>query len=459
METLTMMMKTPAGSSSLPKPQGRKRWGVLALLCLLALINNIDRLALSIAAPAMQSELGLTATHIGLLGSAFSLFYAFGQLPSGWFVDRFGPRKLLGLSVAVWSGATAAMGFIGSLPGFIVARACLGLAEAPSLPSTNKIVTQWFPKKEHGFANGCWDSALKAGPAFFTVLLVWIVAEFGWREMFILAGIAGVVVAAIFMLFYRDLDSSPNVSAEELSYIRQDGGAEVDDGPRVAWASLFRKRSMWGMMAGFFCNMWAYQIFLVFIPLFIINQFGVKFASLGLIASVPWVGAIIGDLASGLISGKLSERAGWTTMKAKKVTIIASMLLQALVLALIPFNGLFGEGAGLAIAVTLMAFALGFNGAVVAHAWSLPCEFTTPSTVASVGSIQNFGGFIGATLSPLVAGLIIDATHSFNLVFFISAGVAVLSALFYHFGVRQPIVASPPAAAGAPATHLNGAMV
>jgi MFS family permease len=426
------------------KPKGRKRWMVLGLLCLLALINNIDRLALSIAAPAMQSELGISATGIGLLGSAFSLFYALGQLPSGWFVDRFGPRLLLGSSVVVWSAATAAMGFLGSLPGFAVARACLGLAESPSLPSTNKIVTQWFPKKEHGFANGCWDSALKAGPAFFTVLLVWIVATFGWREMFIVAGVSGVVVAAVFLLCYRDLDKTPDITIEELEYIRQDSDGVVEEGPRVPWASLFKKRSMWGMMGGYFCNLWVYQIFLVFIPLFIINQFGVAFASLGFIASVPWIGAIFGDLASGVISGKLSDRPGWTTMRAKKVTIVVSMLLQAIVLAMIPFNGMFGEGAGLAIAVTLMAFALGFNGAVVAHAWSLPCEFTTPSTVASVGSIQNFGGFLGAALSPLLAGLIIDATHSFNLVFFISAGVAVLSAVFYHFMVRQPIVARNP---------------
>lgn len=439
------MFSSKGGASApLKKPRGGKRWFVLGLLCLLALINNIDRLALSIAAPAMQSELGISATGIGLLGSAFSLCYAIGQLPSGWFVDRFGPRRLLGLSVIIWSGATSAMGFVSSLPAFAIARGCLGLAESPSLPSTSKIVSQWFPRREHGLANGCWDAALKAGPAFFTVLLVWIVATFGWRAMFIVAGVAGVIVAIIFMCFYRDLDKSPKVTDEELAWIRHDQPAPENQVAKPAWASLFGKVTMWGMMAGFFCNMWVYQIFLVFIPLFIINQFHVQYASLGLIASIPWVGAMIGDLVSGMISERLCGRPGWTSLKAKKVTIIASMLLQALVLVLIPFNGWFGEGYGLGIAVTLMAFALGFNGAVVAHAWALPSEFTSPGTVASVGSIQNFGGFLGATLSPLVAGLIVDATGSFNIVFFISAGVAVLSAVFYHLVVRKPIVASAP---------------
>ncbi len=427
---------------SLTRPRGGKRWFVLALLCLLALINNIDRLALSIAAPAMQQELGISATGIGLLGSAFSLCYAIGQLPSGWFVDRFGPRRLLGFSVILWSGATSAMGFVSSLPAFAVARGCLGLAESPSLPSTSKIVSQWFPRREHGLANGCWDAALKAGPAFFTVLLVWVVSTYGWRSMFIAAGVAGVIVAVIFLYCYRDLDKSPSVSAEELAWIRHDQPPVQADGAKTAWASLFGKLTMWGMMAGFFCNMWVYQIFLVFIPLFIIDQFHVSYTSLGLVASVPWVGAMIGDLVSGAVSERLSGRPGWTSMRAKKVTIIVSMLLQAVVLLLIPFNGLFGEGHGLAIAVTLMAFALGFNGAVVAHAWALPSEFTSPATVASVGSIQNFGGFLGATLSPLVAGVIVDATGSFNLVFFISAAVAVLSAVFYHFVVRRPIVAA-----------------
>jgi ACS family D-galactonate transporter-like MFS transporter len=430
-----------AAAVSLPKPKGRVRWVVLGLLCLLALINNIDRLALSVAAPAMQAELGITATDIGLLGSAFALFYALGQLPSGWFIDRFGPRMLLGVSVIVWSAATAAMGLFSNLGMLAFARAWLGLAEAPSLPATNKIVTQWFPKKEQGIANASWDSALKAGPAFFTFLLVWVVSTYGWRSLFYIAGVAGIIFAVIFMASYRAPDDSRSLTPEELAYIRQDGEhALADPATRVPWSTLFKRRSMWGMMAGYFCNMWVYQIFMVFIPLFIINQFGVKFASLGLIASVPWVGAIIGDIASGLISGRLSERPGWTTLKAKKVMIVSSLILQAVVLALIPLNQLAGPSAGLGIAVILMALALGFNGAVVAHAWSLPSEVTASSTVASVASLQNFGGFLGATVSPLVAGMIVDATGSFNIVFMISAVVAVLSAVFYHFQVRRPII-------------------
>ncbi|GLU35721.1 MFS transporter [Trinickia caryophylli] len=434
-------MKNNPGASPMPKPAGRQRWLVLGLLCLIALVNNIDRLTLSIAAPAMQHELGFTATDIGLLGSAFSLFYAFGQLPSGWFVDRFGPRRLLGVSVVVWSAATAAMGTAHSFGAFLIARAWLGAAESPSLPSTNKIVTQWFPKKEQGIANASWDAALKVGPAFLTFALVFVVAEFGWRSMYLAAGVAGVVVAIVFLFFYRDVDRNTRLSREERAYIAHDGEVRAAaDAVRVPWTAMFKRQSMWGMMAGFFCNLWVYQIFLVFIPMFIIEQFGVKFSSLGLAASVPWVGAIIGDIVSGIVSGKLAERSGWTTLKAKKVTIVAALLLQAIVLALLPLNAVFGQSAGLPVAVILMAFALGFNGAVVAHAWSLPAEVTTYSTVASAGAVQNFGGFLGATLSPLAAGMIVDATHSFTLVFLSSAVVSVFGAIAYHFFVRHPII-------------------
>ncbi|WP_321782054.1 MFS transporter [Paraburkholderia sp. J94] len=426
---------------ALPKPRGRRRWYVLALLCLLALVNNIDRLALSIAAPAMQADLGITATEIGLLGSAFSLFYAFGQLPAGWFVDRFGPRWLLGISVTVWSAATAAMGISNSLGAFVCARAALGIAEAPSLPSTNKIVTQWFPRREQGIANASWDAALKVGPAFLTFALVWVVAELGWRTMFYFAGAAGIVVAVVFLASFRDVDRCPHLGDEERQWIDQDHESLSGTESRVPWFTLFKRRSMWGMMAGFFCNMWVYQTFLVFIPLFIIKQFGVKFASLGLIASVPWIGAIIGDLASGVLSGKLAARPGWSTLRAKKVTLVGALLLQAVVLALLPLNSFLGATQGLTFAVLLMAFALGFNGAVVAHAWSLPAEVTAPSTVASVGAVQNFGGFLGATVSPLVAGVIVDATGSFASVFVISAFVSVLGAGIYHRFVRQPIIA------------------
>ncbi|WP_250527400.1 MFS transporter [Caballeronia sp. GAWG2-1] len=441
-------LKNDKSATSLLKPAGKQRWIVLGLLCLIALVNNIDRLTLSIAAPAMQSELGLTATDIGLLGSAFSLFYAFGQLPSGWFVDRFGPRKLLGLSIIVWSAATAAMDTAHTLGAFLFARAWLGVAESPSLPSTNKIVTQWFPRKDQGIANASWDAALKVGPAFFTFALVFIVAEFGWRVMYLGAGAAGVIVALVFLVLYRDIDKNKRLTAQERAYIAQDGDAQVgSETARVPWSAMFRRQSMWGMMAGFFCNLWVYQIFLVFIPMFIIKQFGVKFSSLGFAASVPWVGAILGDIASGLVSGKLAGLPGWTPLRAKKATIVAALLLQAVVLALLPLNAVFGQSAGLTVAVVLMAFALGFNGAVVAHAWSLPAEVTTYSTVASAGAVQNFGGFLGATLSPLVAGLIIDATHSFTPVFFTSAIVSALGAIAYHFFVRHPIISGDAPAA------------
>ncbi|QGZ66185.1 MFS transporter [Paraburkholderia acidisoli] len=436
-----LQTKHAANQNALPKPAGRQRWFVLSLLCLIALVNNIDRLTLSIAAPAMQSELGITATDIGLLGSAFSLFYAFGQLPSGWFIDRFGPRKLLGISVLVWSAATAAMGIAQNFGAFLFARAWLGVAESPSLPSTNKIVTQWFPKKEQGIANASWDAALKIGPAFFTAALVFVVAQFGWRTMYVLAGAAGLAVTVIFFACFRDVDRNPRLSPEERAYIEQDGGTRTSvHDTRVPWLTMFRRQSMWGMMAGFFCNMWVYQIFLIFIPMFIIRQFGLKFSSLGIAASVPWIGAMIGDIASGVVSGKLAGRPCWSTLKAKRVTIVVALLLQAGVLALLPFNAMFGQAAGLPVAVVLMAFALGFNGAVVAHAWSLPAEVTAPSTVASAASVQNFGGFLGATLSPLVAGMLVDATHSFTLVFLSSAVVSVLGAVAYHFYVRQPII-------------------
>jgi MFS transporter, ACS family, D-galactonate transporter len=421
------------------KPQGRQRWGVLGLLCLLAIINNIDRLTLSIAAPVMQNELHITATDIGLLGSAFALAYAFGQLPSGWFVDRFSPRILLGASVIIWSAATVAMGLSYTLTGFILARIWLGLAEAPSLPATNKIVTRWFPKQEQGIANASWDAALKVGPAFFTFLLIWIVSEIGWREMYFIAGGAGIIAAVIFFAFYRDIEKHKSLTKEEREYIQHDA-TPISTKNSLPWKELFRHQTMWGMMGGFFCNMWVYQIFLVFIPLYIINQFGIKFSSLGLVASVPWIGAIIGDLVSGVISGKLSARSGWSTLKAKKVTIVGALVLQAVVLALLPFNGMFGEGAGLTVAVILMAFALGFNGGVVAHAWSIPAEVTAPTTVASVAAVQNFGGFLGATVSPLVAGAIVDATHSFTLVFLISAIVSVIGGGIYFWFVGKPII-------------------
>lgn len=123
------------------------RWWILGWALLAGVINYMDRSAISIAAPALIDELGLTRTDIGLLGTVFSWTYAFAQLPAGWLVDKLGARKMYFLAIAGWSIATSLMAVGTTLWHFITFRFLLGVTEAPNGPASARLTADWFPAR------------------------------------------------------------------------------------------------------------------------------------------------------------------------------------------------------------------------------------------------------------------------------------------------------------------------
>lgn len=115
------------------------RWTVVMWLLIGGIINYLDRANLSIAAPEMMKELGLSKTDIGLLGTVFSWSYALMQLPSGWLIDRFGAKKVYSIAVIWWSLATFMTGAVSKMSSLIGARLLLGIGEAPCFPTAAKI--------------------------------------------------------------------------------------------------------------------------------------------------------------------------------------------------------------------------------------------------------------------------------------------------------------------------------
>src|SRR5690606_23813021 len=141
-----------------------------------------------------------------------------------------------------------------------------------------KITSKWYPKKERGFISGIWDSSSKWGPALAPPILVLIMATFGWRELFYFAGIVGIIFGGIFLKFYNDQEKSKKLTKEEYDYIKQDNeDSNAVETSTISWFSLFKYRSVWGMILGFFCTIWIWNIFLVFLPLYLLDRFAVSF--------------------------------------------------------------------------------------------------------------------------------------------------------------------------------------
>ncbi|MCF8566798.1 MFS transporter [Alicyclobacillus tolerans] len=420
------------------KPKGNIRWTVLIFLLLGGVINYLDRANLSIAAPEMIKQLHLDNTDIGLMGTVFSWTYAVMQLPAGWLIDRFGAKKIYSVAVLWWSVSTFFTGSCSKMGTFLTWRTLLGIGEAPCFPTSAKLTASWFPRKERSLATGIWDSSSKWGPALAPPILVSVMLAYGWRALFYLTGVIGVIFILFFMFFYRNPDKSRKLTPSEMAYIQSDGGGteeNIQTSP-ISWGSLFKHRTMWGMILGFFCTIWIWNIFLNFLPLYLLKAHHVKLASLGIYASIPWLGGIVGDIfLGGYLSKKLVDKGLTNALVAKRSLITIYAILAGIACVIIPYVQ------SLALTLTLMTLALAFISAITGSAWAIPGDVCPQSMVASVGAIQNFGGYFGGAFSPVVAGIIADSTGSYTLAFVSGGIIAALTAVFYWFMVRKPIAA------------------
>jgi sugar phosphate permease len=411
------------------------RWHVLIWLLVGGIINYMDRASLSIAAPGMIHELGLTRTQIGLLGSVFAWTYAVMQLPAGWVIDRFGAKRAYALGMIWWSVATWLTGVVGSISALLVMRAMLAVGEAPCWPTSAKITAAWFPAKERGFATGVWDSSSKWGPALAPAMLVALMIAFGWRSLFHVTGAFGIAFALLFLMLYRNPVDSKRLSKDELAYIEAGGGGHERSltTSSLRWRSLFTRRSVWGMILGYFCTIWLWNIFLVFLPLYLLDRFHISFAQLGVVAGIPWAGGAVGEIAVGYLAKKMVDRQLASPIDAKRLLIACCSAGAAVCAIALPFTH------ALSVTIVLFTVGLAFIAAVVGSAWALAADIAPSSMVASVSAIQNFGGYFGGAFSPVVAGFIVDRTGSYALAFISGGIIAGCAALFYWFMARQPI--------------------
>ncbi len=213
-----------AALSAPPKKRTRARYVVLALIAVGTMINYLDRSLLAVAAPSMSQDLALGAATMGVLFSAFSWSYALAQIPGGMFLDRFGVRLTYALSVGVWSVFTALQGAATGLISLIVYRLGLGAAEAPCFPANSRILVSWFPQQERARANSVYSVGMYFGIAFLSPVLFWVTGTFGWRALFIIAGVIGVLFALLWWQVYRDPEHSRMVNQAELDHIAAGGG-------------------------------------------------------------------------------------------------------------------------------------------------------------------------------------------------------------------------------------------
>jgi sugar phosphate permease len=431
-----------ATGSSLPaarQPSSRLRWlqWTAAVFCALAVaINYLDRATISIANLQIRQDFGLTATEIGGLLSIWSLCYALSQLPTGFMIDRFGARILVGIGLFIWSLAQGAGGLAARYGYLLVSRAVLGVSEAPAYPASTRVIANWFPPQSRGSPTGVYTSAATLAPAIAPPVLTALMLAFGWRMMFIAMGVVGVVFSIVWLLVYRD-SSQIELSPEDRRYLH--AGEAPPEQRHITlgeWLQLLRSSQVWGLFCGCFCLGYVIWIHGGWMPAFLETQYHMSLAKTGLVASIPWIGAIIGSNFGGYLSDWLC-RHGVGLVTSKRVPMAAGLAGLAI------FTGFAGFASSPTAAIVLLTAAL-FCGQIGNSAlWTGYTVLAPPVAIASVATISNCGAYLGATFSPMVTGFIVDRTGSFSFALLSGAAVGLVGAVCYATMVTRPVASEP----------------
>jgi MFS transporter, ACS family, D-galactonate transporter len=415
--------------------RSKARFFVLALLAIGTMINYLDRTVLGIAAPQLTKELGIDAALMGLIFSMFSWSYVVMQVPGGVFLDRFGSKVTYFLAMTLWSLCTLVQGFVTGVGGLIAARLGLGVTEAPCFPTNSRIVATWFPQSERAFATGTYTVGEYIGLAFFSPLLFALMGAYGWRSLFYVVGVVGILFGFAWWKLYREPKDHPTVNQAELDYIKAGGGlvektenaAEARKGFDWRMAGkLLRKRQLLGISIGQFAGNSTLVFFLTWFPTYLATERHMGWLKIGFFAVMPFIAASLGVLFGGIFSDWLLRR-GHSANIARKLPIIAGLLLASTIVL-----ANFVDSNAAVIAILSLAF---FAQGMAALGWTLVSDIAPAGMLGLTGGIFNLAANLAGIVTPLVIGLIVASTGSFVWALAFIGIIALIGAAAYIFVV------------------------
>lgn len=432
----------PNGANLLPSDRGMNRdpqavppaptwvrYLVLAWLCLLATVAYVHRGCLAVPAKLVQQDLGLgpdprqAAAEMAQIMSVFFLGYTVFQIPSGWFGDRWGTRRVLTICVLLWSLATGWMGLASGFLGMWLSRLVNGVAQAGIFPCAVKTVSRWFPETGRAFPNGMMGSFMSVGSVIATALTGFLLQYLTWQEVFLWLSVPGLICAAGFWWWFRDAPADHAWVNDAELHLIQGGRSGTPTAPGTDASSVWPILLSLPMILVYiqqFCRAAGYIFYLTWFPTFLQETRGVSVTESGYLTSVPLLGIVVGSAAGGALLDAILR---WTGSKQRSRQGSAVLSLGAS--AACVWTAYFVEDALLTVAV--LACGSVFAGLAAPAAYTITIDLGGRH-VATVFSTMNMMGNLGAYLMPLVVVELIDY-YSWNESLVLLAGLYLAAAL------------------------------
>ncbi|MFT4534852.1 MAG: ACS family hexuronate transporter-like MFS transporter [Saprospiraceae bacterium] len=411
------------------------RWWVVGLVALAAVVNYIDRQAFGALWPEISAELfpdldadGSKAVY-GTISAVFILSYAAGQTIFGKIFDWIGTRIGFAISIGVWSIATMIHAFAQGMISFSIFRSILGIAEAGNWPGAAKANAEWFPTKERAFAQGIFNSGAAIGGIVAYPIIGLLSIYLSWQAIFICVGLAGFLWLLPWLYIVKaPPQSHPWLSPEEKEYILTgqknqdiDKDGNYDEGYNPSTGKLLKHKESWGVIIASAAIDPIWWLFIVWIPIYLNEVFGMNVKDIAFSAWVPYVGAMFGAWFGGLLAqNRLSN--GWTIDKTRKMVITLGCLIM------IPCFFLLRAPGTAMNAVLIMAVLLfGFQTAI-GNVQTLPSDMFSGKVVGTLSGFAGTAAKLGAFgLTILIP--VITKGGNFTPAFLVGGALAMITLL------------------------------
>ncbi|MBT2730788.1 MFS transporter [Bacillus sp. ISL-75] len=356
---------------------------ILLILYFGWIISYIDRTVISLAIVQIGEDLSLDASKLGIVLSAFFMGYALMQIPGGWLADRFGSRKVIVIAVLAWSVFTALSGLAWSLTSLILIRFLFGIGEGGYPAASTKAISDYFPADKRTKAQSTMMSSNAFGAALAPIMCAPLLVAFGWRNVFLLIGLLGIIFVIWFLISTRQAGNYSN--------------SDIANKPsRKEYAQLLRNSYLWRvLLIFFFINITSWGL-ISWMPSYLMQGLGIDLKSVGLISAIPSLFMTIGMIISGRIINKVGSN-------AKYGVITGIIIMGASLYLMSSSSSVFQVIMYQCIAFTFMSFIMSFI-------FTLPHRVMEQKVVGTAFGIINLGGQAAGIFSPMIMGALIASS-------------------------------------------------